>query len=236
MLHLKYLNSPILYKVGFFEISENIIELSGNFPIETSGFILSRIGYEDNWDYSKFTTVYRMLDNCVQFSNNESVYENPELSEVADKLNVDSITYEPTIEEIQESKIREMNAIQQKIIQDGVDVTLTKGNTEHFTLTDHDQISLMGSQAKVALGDEKIPWHTSDKSEHCKFYSYADMDIITKTAMKFVIWHVTYFRDLRIYIRSLETKKDIENVMYGMNIPVEYQSEPLQSMILEHSN
>ena len=44
-------------------------------------------------------------------------------------------------------------------------------------------------------------------------------------------WHVTYFRDLRIYIRSLQDKSQVEAIHYGSDIPVEFQSEPLRAMI-----
>lgn len=143
--------------------------------------------------------------------------------------------YVPTLEEVQEKKIEEMNEFQQEVIQQGVNVALADGTVEHFTLTDHDQTSLMGLQTRVFAGDEHIPWHTSDEEEHCKFYSNADMALVTSTALSYVAWHVTYFRDLRIYIRSLETKEDVYAVTYGMNIPIEYQSEPLQVMIAAQS-
>lgn len=143
--------------------------------------------------------------------------------------------YVPTLEEVQEKKIEEMNEFQQEVIQQGVNVALADGTVEHFTLTDHDQTSLMGLQTRVFAGDEHIPWHTSDEEEHCKFYSNADMALVTSTALSYVTWHITYFRDLRIYIRSLETKEDVYAVTYGMNIPIEYQSEPLQVMIAAQS-
>lgn len=95
--------------------------------------------------------------------------------------------------------------------------------------------AIVGLQGQVAAGEENIPWHTSDEEEHCKFYSNADMARITTTAMSHVTWHVTYFRDLRIYIRSLEDKEEVEKVTYGMDIPVEYQSEPLKAMIAAQS-
>lgn len=44
-------------------------------------------------------------------------------------------------------------------------------------------------------------------------------------------WHVTYFRDLRIYIRDLESKEDVAAVEYGMELPEAYQSEPLKAML-----
>lgn len=139
--------------------------------------------------------------------------------------------YVPTLEEVKALKEEEMNNAQQAIIQNGVNVTLTDGTVEHFTLTDHDQTSLIGLQTKVVAGEESIPWHTSDHAEHCKYYSNTDMGLITETALNYVAYHVTYFRDLRIYINALETKEEVEDIFYGTAIPEEYQSEPLKDMV-----
>ena len=141
--------------------------------------------------------------------------------------------YVPTLEEIQSQKVSEMNDAQQVTIQQGMDIQLSDGHTEHFTLTDHDQTSLMGLQTLVAQGVESIPWHTSDQAEHCKYYSNADMAIITSKALQFVTIHVTYFRDLRIYVRALEDKEAVSNVFYGMSIPEEYQSDVLKDFFLK---
>lgn len=141
------------------------------------------------------------------------------------------LQYIPKLEEIQSMKVAEMNEAQQTTIQQGLDITLSDGTVEHFTLTDHDQTSLMGLQTLVAQGVESIPWHTSDQAEHCKYYSNEDMAIITTKALQFVTFHVTYFRDLRIYIRALAKKEDVSNVFYGMNIPEEYQSEVLKDYL-----
>ena len=225
MLNMNYINSTIKYAVNFKTISSNIIEIKGDFPIQTDGIQISRDKKPDDiWDYSDYTTVYREIEGGAQFSNDGSVYIEPEPIPEPEP-------YVPTLEEVQERKVAEMNNAQQAIIAQGIDVTLTDGTTEHFTLTEHDQTSLMGLQSQVAQGAEQIPWHTSDQSEHCKFYSNADMALITTAAMSCVTWHVTYFRDLRIYIRSLQTKEEVEAVDYGMDIPTEYQSEPLQAMI-----
>lgn len=141
-----------------------------------------------------------------------------------------SFVYVPALEEVQEAKVTEMNAVQQTVIREGLDITLSDGTVEHFTLTDHDQTSLMGLKTKVEEGAEQIPWHTSDQAEHCKYYSNADMAIITSGALEFVTFHVTYFRDLRIYIRSLLSKEEVTEVTYGMLVPEEYQSDVLKDM------
>ena len=229
MLKLKYIGDEESYAVEFRTVANNIVELIGDFPIKDTGFTLSRAEHEDNWDYTGYTTVYREIEGGVQFSNDGSVYVEPEQPSEPDTPDYEP--YVPTLDEVKESKVKEMNAVQQQTIQLGIDVTLTDGATEHFSLTDHDQTSLMGLQSQVAAGVEQIPWHTSDESEHCKFYNNADMALITTAAMEYVTWHVTYFRDLRIYIRALDNIDDVKAITYGVAIPQEYQSEPLKAMM-----
>ena len=229
MLKLKYIGDEESYDVEFRTVANNIVELIGDFPIKDTGFTLSRAEHEDNWDYTGYTTVYREIEGGVQFSNDGSVYVEPEQPSEPDTPDYEP--YVPTLDEVKESKVKEMNAVQQQTIQNGIDVTLTDGATEHFSLTDHDQTSLMGLQSQVAAGVEQIPWHTSDESEHCKFYSNADMALITASAIEYVTWHVTYFRDLRIYIRALDNIDDVKAITYGIEIPQEYQSEPLKAMM-----
>ena len=196
----------------------------------TSGFqLLTEKGYVFG-KYEEFTTLYKEEENGFILSNDGSVYVEPEPMPEPDPE-----PYEPTLEDSQEAKVNEMNMAQQGIIAAGVDVVLTNGTTEHFTLEDHDQTSLVGLQSQVAAGEENIPWHTSDERQHCKFYSNADMRKITTTAMNYVTWHVTYFRDLRIYIRSLTEKEDVEKITYGIDIPEAYQSEPLKAMMAQKS-
>lgn len=202
--------------------------------ISTKGFhlFLDAAGNLDigGEDYLGYTTIYRndevtAVYNGYQLSNDGSVWTPPAPAPEPEP------TPEPTLEELQEAKVQEMNAVQQATIQSGVNVTLTDGTLEHFTLTEHDQTSLVGLQSQVAAGEEAIPWHTSDEMEHCKFYSNTDMQLIVSAAMAWVTWHVTYFRDLRIYIRSLENKEAVTVVSYGMELPEAYQSEPLKVMI-----
>lgn len=199
----------------------------------TSGFqLLTEKGYVFG-KYEEFTTLYKE-ENGFILSNDGSVYVEPEPMPEPEP-EPEPEPYEPTLEDSQEAKVNEMNMAQQGIIAAGVDVVLTNGTTEHFTLEDHDQTSLVGLQSQVAAGEENIPWHTSDERQHCKFYSNADMRKITTTAMNYVTWHVTYFRDLRIYIRSLTEKEDVEKITYGIDIPEAYQSEPLKAMMAQKS-
>lgn len=225
MLSLKYLNEKEKHSVSFETVSPNIVQITGGFPIKTSGFTLSREGIDEVLgDYSDYTTVYREVDGGVQFSNDGSTYVPPVPPAPPEP-------YIPTLEEVKEQKIAEMNNEQQVTIQNGIDVTFSDGTVEHFALTSQDQIDLMGLKDEADGGRDKIPWHVDDESIHCRYYSNDDMRTIVTKAKEFVTYHVTYFRDLRIYIRSLESKEAVEAIAYGMEIPEEYRSEPLKDMM-----
>lgn len=224
MVNIKFLDEESIKQADVKRISSNILEITG-VDQNISGFHL----ITDNGDvfgkYEDYTTLYRTLETGFQLSNDGSVYVEPEPTAVPEPE-----PYEPTLEEVQEAKVLEMNAAQQSTIEYGVDVQLTNGTTEHFSLTQYDQQSLMGLQTLVDAGQEIIPWHNSNEEEHCKFYSNADMARIITTALAYVTYHVTYFRDLRIYIRALTDKEDIQSIQYGDPIPAEYQSEVLQTL------
>ena len=229
-MFFKYVNEKTSYEVAFKRVNQHIVQITSvanDFPVKTKGFTCFRDGVEDDeWDYKRFKTVYRRIEGGVQFSDDGSVYvEPPKLEPVPEPE-----PYVPTLEEIKGIKIAELNAMQQEVIQNGVNVPLSDGSIEHFTLTANDQISLMGLQTLIASGTEQIPWHTSDQTEHCKYYSNTDMALIVNTALQYVSYHVTYFRDLRIYINSLEEKEVIESAVYGMPIPEQFQSDILKDM------
>lgn len=239
-MYIKFNDAELAVRCTVIPQGDHIVTLQ--FPpavehvVNTSGFKLfldDAMEHDIGGDsYDGYTTVYRddgetAKYNGYQLSNDGSVYIAPPLPEPIPEPE----PYVTTLEEVQEQKIAEMNMVQQSVIRTGVQVTLSDGTEEHFTLTDQDQTSLMGLQTQVASGADNIPWHTSDQSQHCKYYSNADMALIVSAAIQHVTFHVTYFRDLRIYVRALETKEDVEAVYYGMEIPLEYQSEPLQDML-----
>ena len=77
--------------------------------------------------YEDYTTLYRTLETGFQLSNDGSVYVEPEPTPVPEPE-----PYEPTLEEVQEAKVLEMNAAQQSTIEYGVDVQLTNGQLSIF--------------------------------------------------------------------------------------------------------
>lgn len=222
MINIQFLDSLETIQATVKKINDHVVHISG-IPINLSGFYVYNQYDVFIGNYSSFKTLYRTLENGFQLSDDGSVYTPPAIEPIP----------EPSIEELQEIKVSEMNMQQQAIIVGGCDVQLSDGTTEHFTLTQNDQLSLNSLSVKVLEGLTAIPWHASDEDEGCRFYTQEDMKIITDTCANFVTWHVTWFRDLRRYIRSLTSKEEVKAITYETNIPMEYRSEVLQALMVQ---
>lgn len=221
MQNIIFSNKEVILSAEVKRIGEHLVQINGDFAKNVSGFHILTDAGAVYGKYEDYTTLYKEIEGGFILSNDESVYVEPEPIP-------DPEPYEPTLEEVQEAKVAEMNTAQQHTIETGIDVTLADGTTEHFTLTQYDQQSLMGLQSQVATGEENIPWHNSNEKEHCKFYSNADMQLIVTKAMEYVTYNVTYYRDLRIYIRALTDKEAVKAITYGAEVPADYQSDVLK--------
>lgn len=135
-----------------------------------------------------------------------------------------------SLEETKKTKIEYLDSTCENTIYAGTDVTLTDGSVEHFTLDAKDQLDLSGIGLQLLQGAEQIAWHKDDETESCKFYSAADGTTIIQTLTMFRTYHITYFRDLRIYVNSLSDADDVNAIEYGSVIPDEYKSDVLKSI------
>lgn len=127
-------------------------------------------------------------------------------------------------------KIEELSEECTKTIYNGTDVTLSDGTVEHFTLENEDQINLQGIALKIIMGDTDISWHFDDESVPCKHYSVEDAKIIIATLTAFKEYHITYYRDLRIYVRSMPDVDLVKLVPYGFALPESAKSDVLKGL------
>ena len=221
MLIMKYCGSKTVYEVGFSKISPHVVQVIGDIPVKDKGVTLSRDESEDDWDYRDYKTVYRQIDGGVQFSDDGSVYVAPPEPEEPEP-------YVPALEEVKAVKLQEIGAACERMIYAGVDVELP-GGTEHFSLTEKDQINLFGKQAQMAAGLEKFEYHQD--GHPCRYYTKEEMQMIVETALGFVTYHTTYCNALNIWVASLEDADAVNAVLYGCEVAEEYQSEVLKDIL-----
>ena len=104
MIKIKYNNSNIFEEVTFSKIG-NIVSLKGATE-NNSGFKTYRMSGEQLGDFSDYTTTYRLSDDEVQYSNDGSVWVEPETH-----------PYEPTIQDQINSLKKELESTDYKIIK-----------------------------------------------------------------------------------------------------------------------
>jgi len=76
MIKIKFNNTEQFIDVAFSRLNNNIVELLGDVPAATTGFTTWRLnGKRQLGDFSDFTTIYKVLDDGIQFSNDGSVFE-----------------------------------------------------------------------------------------------------------------------------------------------------------------
>ncbi len=174
-----------------------------------------------------YSTVYRDEGQTVYLSDDGSVYTPPEEPGEA----IPPELYVPTLAERQAAKKAEISADCERAIYKGVNVTLANGSTEHFSLTEHDQLNLFGKQAQLVAGAELLEYHAD--GQPCRYYSAADMQAIIQAAMWHVSYHTTYCNALNMWITGCQDTEMVREIFYGADVPEEYRSEVLNAYLLD---
>lgn len=217
MLKLKYIGSKTEYNVEFSKVSAHVVQILGELPFKNKGFNLSRIEKKDAWDYSEYTTLYREIEGGLQFSNDGSVYTEPLKPEP-----IPVEPYIPTLEEVKAAKKQEIYSAYNADVAAGVDVELSTG-TQHFPLQGEDREFLMGKQLELSGSDAELITY-QDSDNHCMLLSRDDMQKIINEALAYVNIKTTYRNNLCEWVEQCGTKEEVENIIYGANIPEEYQN------------
>lgn len=113
----------------------------------------------------------------------------------------------------------------EKTIYAGIDVEISTG-TEHFSLTEKDQLNLFGKKMQLLAGEEKLEYH--EDGQPCKYFTAADMQKIVDRAMFYVSYNITYCNAVNMWIKSAEKVSDLEQIQWGAEIPEEFQNEVLK--------
>lgn len=178
-----------------------------------------------------YGTIYRQEGQTVYLSNDGSVYQPSTDPEPV----IPTEPYVPTPEELlasaQAAKRAEVSADCEAIIYKGISATLADGSTEHFSLTEHDQINLFGKQAQLAAGAERLEYHAD--GQLCRYYSAADMQAIIQAATWHVSYHTTYCNALNMWIAGCQTAEEVQEIFYGADVPEQYRSEVLAAYLLQ---
>ena len=132
--------------------------------------------------------------------------------------------------ELKAAKIDDMNATCHQTIVDGFDAQLSDGSLYHFSLEIEDQLMIQALMLKVKSGQtELLPYHADGQT--CKYFAPEDIITIYTKMEQIITYNTTYFNSLRDYINAINNIVALDRIAYGVDIPVEYQSEVLKTIL-----
>ena len=128
-------------------------------------------------------------------------------------------------------KKAEVSAACEQIIYAGINVTLSDGTTEHYSLTEHDQLNLFGKLSQISVGAAQLEYHADGQS--CRYYTAIDMQAIIQAAMWHVSYHTTYCNALNMWIAGCQSTEEVQEIFYGADVPKQYRSEVLNAYLVQ---
>lgn len=191
--------------------------------------------YHDTWmqPILNFNVQYKIA-KIVEISKEEytslfSALECQEIIEVFDNNEEDiSIDYE-NLQQEKEIKISELSLLCKKSIYNGFDIILSDNNSYHFSLEIIDQLNIAKLYNRALMGETFLPYHAD--GELCKIFLKEDIFAIYAKMEEVINYHTIYYNSLKNYILSLQNAEEIRSITYGIEIPIEYQSDVLKNLI-----
>lgn len=228
MEKIKIKGSDTLYEIENIQaVGMHVLQITfvGDVPESYGDIELYTAGGVEATTLVGWETVYRTDGKTVYLSDDGSVYTPPTDPEPVTPTE----PYVPSLDELKAAKKREISAACEAAIYAGVDVKLSDGSAEHFSLTEHDQLNLFGKQVQLASGATELEYHAD--GQPCRYYTAEDMRTITSTAMAYVSYHTTYCNALNMWISGASNETELGKIAYGADVPEEYQSEVFKSYL-----
>lgn len=111
------------------------------------------------------------------------------------------------------NKLKEVADNCSAAIYAGTDVTFSDGLVKHFSMSQNDQINIMGLSMMILQGITQIPYHND--GEDCQIYSIDDAKKLIDATTKCKMYHTTYCNQLNMEIRSCTTVDAVNVIHYG---------------------
>lgn len=230
MEKIKIGESDMLYEIKSIRpMSSNVMQVVfvGSIPITWGDITIYTEDGTKATTLTGYETIYKQDGQTVELSNDGSVYTPlapPEPAEPPEP-------YVPTLEEVRAGKKAEVSAACEQIIYAGINVTLSDGTTEHYSLTEHDQLNLFGKLSQISVGAAQLEYHAD--GQPCRYYTAVDMQAIIQAAVWHVSYHTTYCNALNMWIVGCQTVEEVQEIFYGADVPEQYRSEVLNAYLVQ---
>lgn len=217
MLYMKYVGEQTVYEVGFRKISNRAVEIQGDFPVKTKGFILSRDALHDEWDYKRFKTVYRKIDGGAQFSDDGSVYvAPPEPEPIPEPEPPTEEELAAKFEQDKRSKISFSKALLESFLEENPITSTAHNNTPGIYAVTSEKQSLLMSQymtyqiEKAANPEATLRWN--ETGESCEEWTEKEFMQLVLEIKAYVEPLVSHQQTLEKQIRACTTQEELDGI------------------------
>lgn len=226
MQKIRFKNNDEVYVVTMSFTNNNRLYIKFNSAVTNNifsdGFIeLNEHNLVEQSDFSNMKYIYRDFNDGLQFILTESendVYVAPVEPELPSTE--PTIPYEPTLEDVMNRKINELNRICYQKINKGVDVEID-GVIEHFSYSESIDQNNIKELFDVARDTGMDVYYHADGGE-CKAYTAKQMIEIYYKQSENKLINTTYFNQMKMYIKTLTDKDVISSITYGDELTGEY--------------
>ena len=225
MLNLKYIGSEEMYQVSFKSNSKSLVTITGDFPVKKTGFNLYLPGKKDILgDYSSFVTLYREIDGGAMFSNDGSVYVEPEIIEPEPPTEEElKVMFEASkVAKVNESKVLLADYLEKHpLVSDchgGVEAT--------YTVTSDKQALMANNYLTYTIAKESgvenpvLTWNAAGCE--CEVWTEEEYVTLVLQIAEYVKPLVALQQSYEVHINACETQEELDEItivydVYGIN-------------------
>lgn len=218
MLKLKYIGEKSNYEVEFKKINAHMVQITGDLPIKTKGFIIYRNETEDDpWDYTQFKTVYLKLEEGIIFSDDGSVYVEPEPIPEPEPYVPTAEELEAIFEQNKKEKVLLSKSLLAAYLEEHPIMSTAHGGVEGIYSVTNEKQSLMMSQymtyqiEKAVNPDAKLRWNETGKS--CQDWTEEEFLQLVLEVKKYVYPLVSYQQTLEEEIAACTTQNMLDDIV-----------------------
>lgn len=213
MQNILFSNKDTSLKVEVKKLSDHTILIITDTQPNISGFCLVTDSGNIYGKYYDYTTIYRKVDDGYILSDDGSVYVEPD-----PEIPVEEQPYEPTIDEVRNTKRMEIENCYLQLYSFGADATLSDQSIIHIPNIDNEMLIAIGTAYNSAVillesgsTDTRIPF---DISQVCNSYTPIDIMKIYIAIQSLVIYNRSLKNELLATLDRCESIESINEVIY----------------------
>lgn len=132
------------------------------------------------------------------------------------------------LQSLKDEKNKELNNLCTKQIYSGIDIETSVG-TEHFSLTDVDQLNIKALYDKAMNGDASLLYHSDGNL--CRLFTSDEIITLMNAALYHVTYYTTLCNHLHVQVNNMRSEARINEVQFDVSSLSDSYKESFNTII-----